>query len=264
MDWIEATLLGFVQGLTEFLPVSSSGHLVMAERLLGVHTEGVLFEVIVHVGTLVAVLCFYRHRVLALVRGTLSGGQDAWRYVGKLGLTVLPGAVAAFTARDFLESLFDRPAVTGFALLATGVILWTTRRTLGAATRDEPRWIDALVIGCAQVLAIVPGISRSGTTVACALALGVAPLAAAEFSFLMSLPAIAGAALLQIPDAQAVGGDGRATLLVGGAMAAVSGLGALWLFVRVLQQRTFHQFAWYTWAAGAVFLAWLWRAGAGP
>ena len=259
MEWLQALLLGLVQGLTEFLPVSSSGHLVIAERLLGVETEGVLFEVVVHVGTLLAVLVFYRQRVLALVRGVLAGGSDARRYVGKLALTVLPGAIAAFTARDFLEALFDRPAVTGWALLVTGGILWTTRITLGRATREEPSWLDALIIGCAQVLAIVPGVSRSGTTVATALALGVAPLAAAEFSFLMSLPAIAGAALLQIPEAREAGAGVHSTLLAGGAMAAVSGVAALWLFVRVLKERTFHQFAWYTWTAGAAFLFWLWQ-----
>ena len=259
MDWLEASLLGLVQGLTEFLPVSSSGHLVMAERLLGIHTEGVLFEVVVHVGTLLAVMAFYRKRLLALLRGILAGGADAWRYVGKLAVTVVPGAVAALTARDFLERLFDRPAVTGGALIATGAILWTTRSTLDRAHREEPSWTDAFVIGCAQVLAIVPGLSRSGTTVAVALALGVSPLAAAEFSFLMSLPALGGAALLQLPDAQAASGELQGALLAGGAMAALSGVAALWLFLRVLKERSFHQFAWYTWTAGAAFLFWLWQ-----
>ena len=136
---LQAIVLGLVQGLTEFLPVSSSGHLVIAEKLLGVHTEGVLFEVVVHVGTLLAVLFFYRARVLALIRGTLAGGADARRYVGKLALTILPGLVAALTARDFLESLFDRPAVTGGGASAGAPAAWWRRPPRASRRRSMER-----------------------------------------------------------------------------------------------------------------------------
>lgn len=257
MDWLEATLLGLVQGLTEFLPVSSSGHLVMGEHLLGVGGDGILFEVALHLGTLVAVLFFYRARIFSLARGILAGGADAWRYVGKLGVATLPGVVVAFTVRDFFEGLFDQPDVVGLALIATGLFLWTTRTTIPRAHADEPTWAQALAIGCIQVVAIIPGISRSGATVAVALALGVAPLAAAEFSFLMSVAAIGGAALVEVPEAMAAGADARAALVVGGLAAALSGLLALWLFVRLLRGRHFYQFAWYTWVVGAAFLAYL-------
>jgi undecaprenyl-diphosphatase len=257
MDGLQAALLGFVQGLTEFLPVSSSGHLVMAEYLLGLGGDGILFEVVVHVGTLLAVLVFYHRKILMLIRGVLSGGEDSWRYVGKLAVATLPGVVAAFTVRSFLESLFDRPAVVGVALLFTGALLWTTRVTIPRAHGEEPGWGQALAIGCVQVVAIVPGISRSGATVAAALALGVAPVAAAEFSFLMSVAAIAGAAVIQLPEAQAAGEHGRSMLLIGGGVASLSGIGALWLFIRMLRNQHFHRFAWYTWTAGAAFLAWL-------
>ena len=257
MDWFEATLLGLVQGLTEFLPISSSGHLVIAETLLGTHGEGILFEIVVHVGTLAAILVYFRQRVLELIRGVVSGHSDAIRYVGKLGLATLPAVVVGLSLKDFIESLFERPWLVGVALLATGALLITTRRTVQTARHAEPSWAQAFVIGLAQALAIVPGISRSGTTVAVALALGVAPVAATEFSFLMAIAAIAGAAVLALPDVTAVSPGDAEAFLVGGVVAMGSGLAALWLFVRLLRSRRFHQFAYYVWVVGAVFLIWL-------
>jgi undecaprenyl-diphosphatase len=254
---LEALLLGLVQGLTEFLPVSSSGHLVIAQSLLGVVQEGVRFEVLVHVATLVSVLLFYRRRVAELVLGVLRGRAEPWRYAGKLVLATLPAVVAALTIGDWLESLFDVPAVAGVCLLVTGAILWTTRTSAPRAHGDEPGWGAALLIGCAQAFAILPGISRSGTTVAAALALGISPVAAAEFSFLMSVPAISGAAVRMLPEIGGTADADLAPLLLGGAVAMASGVAAIWLFVRLLRARSFYRFAYYTWAAGGLFLAWL-------
>ena len=246
-----------MQGLTEFLPVSSSGHLVMAGELLGAVDEGILFEIAVHVATLLAVLVFYRRRVAELVVGVLSREGAAWRYATKLLVGSIPAGLAGVLLADFFEGLFASPRVAGVALLVTGAALLTTRRTLPRAASPEPTYLQAFLVGCAQAVAIVPGISRSGSTVAAALALGVSPVAAAEFSFLLSVPAIAGAALLQIPDAAGASREAWHALLVGGAFALVSGLAALWLFVRLLRSGTFHLFAWYTFAAGGLFLSWL-------
>ena len=257
MSEFQAFLLGLVQGLTEFLPVSSSGHLVMAAKLLGAAGEGILFEVAVHVATLVAILIFYRHRVLALGVGALRGEADAWRYVAKLALGTLPAVALVLVAGDLLESLFDAPAVAGVGLLLTGGFLLTTRATLPRATGEEPSFSAAFWIGCAQALAIVPGISRSGTTVAAALALGVAPLAAAEFSFLLGVVAIAGAAVRVLPDLARVPADAWGPIGVASVAALVSGLAALWLFVRLLRKQAFYRFAYYVWPAGAAFLVWL-------
>jgi undecaprenyl-diphosphatase len=254
---LEAFLLGLVQGLTEFLPVSSSGHLVIAQALMGVVQEGVLFEVAVHVATLVSVLVFYRRRVAELVVGVLRGQAEAWRYAAKLALATLPAVVVALAFGDWLESLFDAPAVAGVCLLVTGAILWTTRYTAPPARGGEPGWGAALLIGCAQAFAILPGISRSGTTVAAALALGVSPVAAAEFSFLMSVPAISGAAVRMLPEIGRVTSSDTAPILIGSVAAMVSGVLAIWLFVRLLRTRSFHRFAYYTWAAGGLFLVWL-------
>jgi undecaprenyl-diphosphatase len=172
-------------------------------------------------------------------------------------VATLPAAVAVLAVGDLLEAQFESPAVAGVGLLATGAVLWTTRRTLAGARLPEPGWVAALLIGCAQAFAILPGISRSGATVATALALGVTPAAAAEFSFLMGAVAIAGAAARALPDLAAVSPEHAGALAAGCATALVAGLAAIWLFVRLLRTRGFHRFAYYTWAAGGLFLVWL-------
>lgn len=257
MSQLQALLLGLVQGLTEFLPVSSSGHLVIASELLDAASDGILFEVAVHVATLLAILVFYRRRVGDLVGGALRGDADAWRYGGKLAVGTLPVVVLVLLAGELLESLFDAPAVAGVGLLGTGALLLTTRSTLPRAHEPEPSWTAALAIGCAQAVALVPGVSRSGATVAAALALGVRPLAAAEFSFLLGVVAIAGAAVTQIPEAGAVSAGELGAIGVASAAALLSGLAALSLFVRLLRGQAFHRFAWYVLPVGAAFLAWL-------
>ncbi len=159
-------------------------------------------------------------------------------------------------ARDFLVGLYSEPLVVGAALITTGGMLMSTRRTLPTAHAPQPGFGAALLIGCAQALAIVPGISRSGATVGMALALGVAPAAAAEFSFLMAVIAILGALVLEIPELQAVSPGAWSTLGIGGIVALLSGLASLWLFVRLLQAKSFHRFAYYTWTVGALVILW--------
>ena len=255
MGLLEAALLGLVQGLTEFLPVSSSGHLVLVQALLGTGQEGVLFEVVLHVATLVSVLIFYRARIAGLALGVLGRDADAWHYAAKLVVATVPAVALVLVAGDFLEAQFESSRAAAFGLLATGAILWTTRRTLPGASAATPSYAAALLIGCAQALAILPGISRSGTTVAMALALGIAPAAAAEFSFLMSVIAITGAAVRMVPDLAAAPEAALAPLLAGGAVALVSGVAAIWLFVRLLRTGGFHRFAWYVWPVGLIALA---------
>lgn len=257
MTSFDAILLGLVQGLSEFLPVSSSGHLVIAQALLGLSHEGLLFEIAVHVATLVSVLIFYRQRVARLVIGALSGDADAWRYGGKLVLASVPAVGAVLLFGDFFTAQFESPAVVGLCLLLTGQVLWTTRKTAPAAHLEEPGWAAAFAIGCAQAFAILPGISRSGATVAAALALGVRPVAAAEFSFMMSVIAISGAAARLLYNLDAVPSGELPGLLWAGAAALVSGVAAIWLFVRLLRGQTFYRFAYYTWFAGGAILVWL-------
>jgi len=255
-------VLGALQGATEFLPVSSSGHLVVGQTLLGLEIQGVQFEVAVHVATLISVLVMYRGRLIELLYGTLRGDGDAWRYVGLLAVATLPAGVVGVFFLDSIEGLFESPFVPATAFLVTGAILWSTRRAPGREDWKKPGWGVALLIGFAQAFALVPGISRSGTTVAMALWLGLAAEEAAAFSFLMAIPAIAGAALLQIPELTSQGLMLSGTALaVGSVVAAITGILAIKAFVVLLERRAFHRFAIYCWALGTAFLIYLFAFG---
>ncbi len=259
MSLWEAILLGMVQGATEFLPVSSSGHLVAGQALLGIRVPGVAFEVAVHVATLVSILIVYRDRVAQLVRGLVTGERTSWVYAGLLVAATIPAAVVGLLLKDAVETLFENPTFVGLAFLVTGALLWTTRAALARDPRREPGLGDAVVIGLAQAVAILPGISRSGSTVVAGLWLGVDPVRAAELSFLMAVPAILGAAVLQLPELAGETGIGMGGVLVAGsAVAAVTGVLAIRTFLRMLRKRSFHHFAVYLWIVGALFLGWLW------
>ncbi len=259
MTPLEAALLGVVQGLTEFLPVSSSGHLVLAQAVLGVSLPGVLFEITVHVATLGAVLWVYRGRVAELTAGLVRGDRASLRYVGLLALASLPAAAAGLAARETVEGAFDRPILAAAMLLVTGCLVWTLKWTARRAEADEPGAGPALWAGFAQALSLLPGISRSGATVAAGVWRGVDAVRMAEFSFLMSVPAIGGAALLQGWGLEPGALSGAALpLAVGFGAALVAGVAAIRLFVRTLEARAFHRFGWYCWAVGGGYLAAAW------
>ncbi len=256
MNPFEAFVLGVVQGLTEFLPVSSSGHLVLGQALFGVELPGVVFEVTVHVATLCAVSWVYRGRVAALVRGACTGDRASMRDVGLLAVATLPAAAVGVGLRDALEPTFERPVLAAALLLVTGAVVWSIRHLSRRATGARPAAGGALAIGLAQAAALLPGISRSGSTVAAAAAAGVEPRRAAEFSFLLSIPAIGGAAVLQAPDLGEAGlAVGVLPLAVAFAASALSGVFAIRIFLRMLERRVFHRFAWYCWFIGGGYLA---------
>lgn len=229
----------------------------MAQTVLGVGEEGLLFEIAVHIATLASVVLFYWRKILDLALGLLRGQREAVLYAAKLVVATLPAVAAVVLLGDFLDAQFDSPSVAGVCLLVTGGLLWTTRATAKNATLEAPSFGAAFAIGCAQAFAILPGISRSGSTVATAMALGIKPVVAAEFSFLMSIIAITGAAVRSLPELSAVSADRMTPLLLGGAVAMLSGVVAIWFFVRLLRSQAFHHFAYYTWTAGLLFLAWL-------
>lgn len=262
MNLLEAFILGFVQGATEFLPVSSSGHLVMGQALMGITIPGVSFEVAVHVATLLSVLIVYRSRLAGLARGAVTLDVPSLRYLGLLLVATVPAAVVGLTLGDRLERLFEAPAVAGWALLVTGLFLWTTRWALARELGGSAGVMIALLVGLAQCLALVPGISRSGATVVAGLWLGMEAEEAAAFSFLMAIPAILGAAVLETPEALERGlAVAPGALLLGSLVAAVVGVLAIRLFVHMLRQKSFYRFAPYCWVAGGAFLLYLQMKG---
>jgi undecaprenyl-diphosphatase len=302
----EALILGVVQGLTEFFPVSSSGHLVMTGALLGLEVPGIVFEIAVHVATLLSVIVVYRARIWHLLRGLLGRTDEStWPYVLKIVLATIPAVVVGFTMKDWFEARFDDPIFAGTMVLVTGCFVWSSRWVreprkawpvdwlpllVGAAFsafagtivpfllvlgvlallfgvarasapkewHSEPSWTGALLMGIAQSAAILPGISRSGSTVLTGMWRRIDPVKAAEFSFLMSIPAIAGAAVLMIPDIGATQeAIGVAPLVVGGLAAGISGILAITVFVALLRRQNFHVFAYYCWAAAGLFLVYM-------
>lgn len=262
MNLLDALILGLVQGLTEFLPVSSSGHLVMAETFLDVPSAGIFVEVALHVATLLSVVIVYRARLAELALGTLRRDPDALRYMALLALATVPAAVVGLTLKDLVERAFATPALTGFMLLFTGAFLWSTRYVQRPVV-DEPAGPKvALAMGFAQALALLPGISRSGATITAGLWGRASGVRAAEFSFLMSIPAIIGAAILEARNFEgAVSDVGGAPLLVAFFAALAAGILAIRSLVWLLRRQSFYAFAYYVWAAGALFLLLLWLRG---
>ena len=258
MNFFEAIVLGLVQGLTEFLPVSSSGHLVIAETLLDVPTPGVFVEVALHLATLISVLIVYHRRVGSLAVGAVRGDPMAWRYIGLLLLASVPAGIVGVFFEDRIEAAFDAPWVTGAMLLVTGVLLWSTRRIGDRRWEDRPGIGHAIGMGIAQAFAILPGISRSGSTITVGLWGRLQGDSAAEFSFLMSVIAVSGAVVLQVGDiGTSVQQVGTGALIAGCLSALVSGILAIRLLIWLLQKQTFYAFAYYVWIAGGLFLIYL-------
>lgn len=252
---IEAIVLGVLQGLTEFFPVSSSGHLVLAQSLLGVNPPGVSFEVMVHLATVFSVAVLYRRRLAALALGVFRFQRDALVYTGMLLLASVPAAVAGTTLAGAVGRAFDRPLVAAFNLLVTGVVVYATRWLIDRGNRRDPGWAGSLGVGVAQAFALLPGISRSGLTVAAALWHRSGREAAAEFSFLLSIPAILGASVLELPGLADAGELIQVLPLATAALAAfLAGIVAIQLFVRWLRVGHFHRFAYYCWLVGGSFI----------
>jgi undecaprenyl-diphosphatase len=249
-------VLGLVQGLTEFLPISSSGHLVLAEEFLGWKSPGLYFEVGLHLATLLSVFIAFGSRIRALVHGLVARERDAWRYAGLLILASVPAGVAGILFRDFFERSFESGVSLGVQFLVTAAMLWATRPMLARATATEVTPRAALWMGLGQAFAILPAISRSGSTIVAGLWSGLAAVPAAEFSFLMSIIVIAGSGLLEarhIPPGTDLLSPGFVAAFV---VALASGVWAIRLLVRLLRSQKFHLFAWYCAAVGVLTILW--------
>jgi undecaprenyl-diphosphatase len=256
---IQAIFLGIVQGLTEFFPVSSSGHLVFFQSLFGIKEPPIFFDVMLHVGTLLAVVVYLRREILQILQGlgaALQGkseGRDGLRMFLWMVIASIPTGLMGIVLKDWFESVFSQPRFVGYMVLVTGLILWLTRwvKREGKDIR-KMRWPDALLIGIAQGVAIIPGISRSGSTISAGLFLGLDRVLAGKFSFLLSIPAILGAALLESRKIGSAGDVG--TILMGTAVAGVVGYFSLKILMKIISIGKVSHFSYYCWAMGVLML----------
>ncbi|HKO16382.1 MAG TPA: undecaprenyl-diphosphatase UppP [Gemmatimonadaceae bacterium] len=260
MTVFQAVVLGILQGLAEFLPISSSAHLALAPWILGWADPGLAFDVALHFGTLLAVVWYFRAEWVALVRAawriaaTRRVETERERRVLFLILATIPGAIAGLAFEKQAESVFRDPRLVAGALIVMGILLWAVDRFAGADRRlAAMRWTDALLIGLAQMFAIVPGVSRSGSTITGGRALRFDREDAAVFSFLMSMPIIAAAAVLKLPTA--LRENGLSAPLVAGVLAsAISGWIAIAVLLRFVTRHTYGVFAVYRVLLGAAVL----------
>lgn len=260
MTVFQALVLGILQGLSEFLPISSSAHLALAPWILHWRDPGLAFDVALHFGTLVAVLWYFRAEWVALllaardivVRRRIETERE--RRVLFLILATIPGAIAGLAFEKQAESTFRDPRLVATALIVMGILLWAidrfARRDRGLA---RMRWSDALLVGIAQMFAIIPGVSRSGSTITAGRALAFEREDAAVFSFLMSMPIIAAAAVLKLPEALREQGL-SAPMIVGVLASALSGWLAIAVLLRVVTRHSYGVFAAYRIILGAAVL----------
>lgn len=246
---LEAVFLGLLQGLTEFIPVSSSGHLVLAERLLGMHDDkaNFFFNIMLHLASLAGVIVCFRKEIFALL-------TDNRRLILLLVVATIPAGIAGFLLKDAVETVFSRPIPVCAFLMLTGVILYFSERFASDRFSKEEMGIGrALAIGVAQAAAILPGLSRSGSTIGAGLVLGVKRIDAVAFSFLMSIPVIAGAGLLEIKDAlNAQVAVEPLPIIVGAIASFVASLAAIRIVQFLAAGGRLRFFAWYCLAVGIV------------
>ncbi len=260
MDLLHSLVLGLVQGLTEFLPVSSSGHLAITQHFLpGFEQPGVLFDVMLHVGTMVAVIIYFRSELTSMATAPFRRDEDARLYRRLLLLLIagsVPTALIGLSFKDFFEGLFDNLPVVALMLLVTGTLLFLSERFRRKGRKEgELTLTDALVVGTVQGCAIIPGISRSGSTIAALLLKGVDGETAARFSFLLALPAVFGAALLSLRDLQGLAAGELPVYLAGTGVAFASGLASIHFLMGVIRKKRLFAFAVYCWLAGSLLLS---------
>lgn len=266
MTVIKALILGVVQGLTEFLPISSSGHLVIMQALFGIETDNLVMEIVVHCGTLLSVLVIFWQDIKGLVAGFFQGitrfrktaAHDPYfRLLGYLIIGTLPAAAVGLLGKEQIEAIFHSTKLVGFTLIVTGFFLSLTYFI--APTHKQPNWWRSLIIGSAQAFAILPGISRSGATIAAGLFVGLKKEEATRFSFLLSIPAILGALVLNLKDlfTQQTQGMSWLAIITGLVSAFVVGYLAIRFLLRIVSQGKLAYFAPYCLAVGLLVLVFL-------
>jgi undecaprenyl-diphosphatase len=254
----QAIALGALQGATEFLPVSSSGHLALAQSMIdGFSQPGVLFDVLLHVGTMIAVMIYFWKDIRDLATAPFRKDEAAALHRKMLLLIIVgsvPTAIIGLAGKDFATDLFHNIPVVAAMLIVTGTILFISEKLRKGNGSKNIDFGDAIIAGIAQGLAIIPGISRSGSTIAALLLRGIDGETAARFSFLLAMPAIFGATLLSLREMQAVPGDQLLSYAAGTAAALLIGLLSIHFLLAIIRRKRLYFFALYCWAAGTLFL----------
>jgi undecaprenyl-diphosphatase len=261
---LQATVLGAVQGLTEFVPISSSGHLVLVPEAAGWDQPGLAFDVLLHTASLLALLAYFAGDLLDLARGAAARDPLSLRLMGLLAVGTVPAAIAGVALGEFFEDQFTDAPAAAVQLVITAAILVGGELALAAHERRVARvgtglrrigdlnYVDATSIGAAQAVSILPGISRSGATIGAGLALGMARDDAARFSFLLSIPALIGATLVEVPDLGNIS-LGLGSGIAGFAASLATSYVAIWGLIRYLRTHTLYPFAAYCLVAGIAF-----------
>jgi undecaprenyl-diphosphatase len=246
---LQALFLGLVQGFTEWLPISSSGHLVIFESLLGI-TVPADFNIVIMMGTIAALILYFRKKIFLLLSGIIALERPALYYVALIVLAGIPTGIIGFAFRQFFKALYGLPFIVSLLLIVNGLFLFLASRKKDQKAEVEPK--SAVIIGIAQGIAVAPGISRSGSTIGTALLLGIKPRDAAEFSFLIGIPAMTIAAVLTYME-EPVSGSGYLPLLVAIIAAFIAGYASIGLFMKWLQENRLYYFAVYCVIAGSIF-----------
>ncbi len=263
---LKSIILGLVQGLTEFLPVSSSGHLVLSKTFLDLSTQGVIWEISLHFSTLLAVFSVFYKDIALIIKGVCVSTKRVFcgekivavyrddfhtRLFVLLIVGTIPTAIIAILFKDMFEGLFGKPVLVGCMLIITGTMLWFTKWSCKTSSgKNDMGIIRSLAVGAVQGLAITPGISRAGATIAAATFMGINRETAAKFSFLLSIPAILGAMVTMINDPIVLDRDTLSFLLIGCATAAISGYISLRFLIKIITIGKLHLFSYYCWPVG--------------
>ncbi len=258
----QAFILGLVQGLTEYLPISSSAHLVFVQHFLGLSDKMLFFDIVLHLGTLLALFVYFASDIAHMLRDSIYGFFFLFqkKSVAKIkesapfaypafGVIVasIPTAVIGFLFKDQFEAMFGSIKTLGYELLATTILVGLTRYFQeGKKMIGEASILDFLIIGILQGVAIIPGVSRSGSTIAAALFLGLKREEAFRFSFLLVIPAILGAALLEVKHGVSISSGELPAYVIGFIASAVAGFGSIVFLAAIMRQEKFHRFAYYT------------------
>jgi undecaprenyl-diphosphatase len=264
MSYPEALMLALLQAVTEFLPVSSSGHLVLAQHWMGQTGDvDILYDVMLHLATTAAIVVYFRRDIADLLSGLVGAGSGDGVFRGAersaawhIALANVPTALVGLVIQRYLVPIVTRVDVVGLMLMITGTVLWLGRGRAPHRTARDMNGRDALQIGLVQGLAVVPGISRAGTTITGAIVLGLERELAAHFSLLIAVPAVLGAVVLELTHVRGVPAAVLGPYLAGMLVAGFAGYAAIDVILRLVRRRSFYLFAYYLWPLGALAILW--------